>query len=60
MKPQLEFELDSKELTLVRTRYTRKNQLGLSVMLKFFQWEGYYPTDQEAISKEMITALANQ
>lgn len=64
MKPSFDLNelasLDSKELALARTKYTGRNQLAFSVMLKYFQLEGYYPTNEDFISVSLITCLASQ
>ena len=52
--------LDSEELQLVKSKHSEQNKLFFAVMLKFFQAEGRWPEQQDAISDLLIVSLSNQ
>ena len=53
------FVLDSEELQLVQSKQY-KTKLPFAVMMKFFQLENHYPTNEDIISSSMIQSLSNQ
>jgi TnpA family transposase len=62
MKNELpdDFNLDSEELSLAKSKYTSKNKLAFAVMLKFFQLEGRHPSNQDVIPEILMTCLVEQ
>lgn len=54
------FTLDSEEIALATRHNTKENKLVFSVMLKFFQLEGRYPTSNDIIDQTMINNVAMQ
>ena len=52
--------LDSDELSRVKAKYGKKNQLAFAVLLKFFQSEGYFPSGSQSIPASLINCLATQ
>lgn len=53
------FILDSEELRLVQTK-PYKNKLPFALMIKFFQLENRYPSNDNVISPELVGFLVNQ
>ena len=47
------------ELTLIKGK-TAPNRLGLAMMLKFYQYEGQFPTDKAEVPTQVIRYLAQQ
>ena len=54
------FLLDKEELALVKTKYAGRNQLLFALMLKFFQAESCYPTQDDIFPEVLIESLADQ
>jgi TnpA family transposase len=52
--------LDKEELALVKSKYTEQNQLLFAIMLKFFQAESCYPTQDDIFPEILISSLAEQ
>jgi len=52
--------LDKEELALVKSKYTGQNQLLFAIMLKFFQAEYCYPTQNDILPEILISSLADQ
>ncbi len=48
------------EIALAQSKNSAENKLAFVVMLKFFQMEGRYPTNDDIIAKSMINSLAVQ
>lgn len=47
------FTLDIEEIALAQSKNSAENKLAFVVMLKFFQMEGRYPTNDDIIAKSM-------
>ena len=52
--------LDKEELALVKSKYTGQNQLLFAIMLKFFQAECCYPTQNDILPEILISSPADQ
>lgn len=52
--------LDVEELKFAMLKHTARNQLAFATMLKFFQAQGYYPTNTDVIPETLIVTLAHQ
>lgn len=52
--------LDSEELLFTKTNHTKENWLIFAAMLKFFQAKGRYPNEEDPVSPNLITSLAQQ
>jgi hypothetical protein len=55
-----DLNLDSEELSLAKSKYTGKNKLAFAVMLKFFQSEGRYPSNDDFLSATLMACLVDQ
>lgn len=53
------FTLSTEEMALLHNK-TTQHQIGLAVLLKFFQYEGRFPHYQHEIPHEVLTYLAQQ
>ena len=53
------FSLSGPEMTLLHGK-TEPNQLGLAILLKYFQYEGQFPDHKRAIPRAVVTFIAEQ
>jgi hypothetical protein len=52
--------LDAEELKLAQKKNSNRNRLVFAIMLKYFQQEKHYPTNQSAIPESLVISLASQ
>ena len=56
MKTQ--WSLSTKKLALLPSRIG-SGRLGCAILLKFFQFQGFFPTDQKSIPHEIVVYVAS-
>ncbi|KKB96212.1 hypothetical protein SZ25_00285, partial [Candidatus Arcanobacter lacustris] len=54
------FLLDTEELILVQQKHGDENKMIFAIMLKFFQTEGYHPSDKDVIDPMLVDSLSSQ
>lgn len=59
-EPEAHFTIHSAELNLVGDSKTDHNLLGFAVLLKYFQYEGRFPSQKQEIPSAVTVHLAHQ